>query len=49
MTSMTIVETPPTPRFCKLGSKCEILPAVKCIPYKITFSFPEYSPLFEDS
>lgn len=50
MTSRTRVETTPTPEFCKLGCKCEIHPAVKCIPYQIIFRFfSEYFLLFEDS
>ena len=35
MTSRTRAEIMPTTNFYKLGSKCEILPAVKCIPYQI--------------
>lgn len=38
MSSRTRVETMPTTKFCKLSSKCEILPAVKRIPYQIIFT-----------
>lgn len=38
MTSRTRVETMPTPKLCKLGSKCEILPAVKRVPNQIIFT-----------
>lgn len=35
MTSKTRVETMSAKKLCKLRSKCEILPAVKHIPYQI--------------
>lgn len=35
MTSKTRVETMSAKKLCKLGSNCEILPAVKHIPYQI--------------
>lgn len=35
MTSKTRAGTMSAKKLCKLGSKCEILPAVKHIPYQI--------------
>lgn len=35
ITSSASVETVPRLKFCKLGCKCEIPPAVKSIPYLI--------------
>lgn len=44
MTFRASVETVPNPKFCKLGPKCEILPAVRSIPCLIIFTVCQKPP-----
>lgn len=44
MTFWASAETVPNPEFCKLGPKCEILPAVRSIPCLIIFTVCQKPP-----